>query len=396
MPRRGPPQPAHPILRQAPVQRQIWSHGSGLRQRIRQHEAFLRAPYATVNLGISREFKVSPDLKPITARIHCRERVRHRLRDQGWIGNWSVRTTIRNAPRLLRGAVAKTVTARVHSMVHFATVSHKESAGKMQYGRRYGRLRIRQNSARWRHSRHTRLSLVTAVWLLPFSVAFAQEPTSPPAVGLAVLPRDLSPWGMFMNADVVVKAVMVGLVFASLVTWTVCLARASKSCRRSARRVRACARLARRHPSPTWTRLDNYAANFCAAAIAEIRLSAGAMDKDGMKERIASRLERLERRRSVARSSHGTGVLATIGAIAPFVGLFGTVWGIMNSFIGISKLHTTNLAIVAPGIAESSARRPPSACCGHPCGRYLQYVRAFDRGYRGAAWRHFCGGPASG
>ena len=49
----------------------------------------------------------------------------------------------------------------------------------------------------------------------------------------------------------------------------------------------------------------------------------------------------------------GTGILATIGATAPFVGLFGTVWGIMNAFIGISKSHTTNLAVVAPGIAEA-------------------------------------------
>src|SRR5579862_4594246 len=51
--------------------------------------------------------------------------------------------------------------------------------------------------------------------------------------------------------------------------------------------------------------------------------------------------------------SRGTGVLATVGATAPFVGLFGTVWGIMNSFIGISNAHTTNLAVVAPGIAEA-------------------------------------------
>jgi biopolymer transport protein ExbB len=51
--------------------------------------------------------------------------------------------------------------------------------------------------------------------------------------------------------------------------------------------------------------------------------------------------------------TRGTGALATIGATAPFVGLFGTVWGIMNSFIGISKAHTTNLAVVAPGIAEA-------------------------------------------
>ena len=58
-------------------------------------------------------------------------------------------------------------------------------------------------------------------------------------------------------------------------------------------------------------------------------------------------------RRGHRRILRGTGVLATIGATAPFVGLFGTVWGIMNSFIGISKSHTTNLAVVAPGIAEA-------------------------------------------
>jgi biopolymer transport protein ExbB len=51
--------------------------------------------------------------------------------------------------------------------------------------------------------------------------------------------------------------------------------------------------------------------------------------------------------------SRGTGILATIGAVSPFVGLFGTVWGIMNAFIGISESHTTNLAVVAPGIAEA-------------------------------------------
>ena len=83
------------------------------------------------------------------------------------------------------------------------------------------------------------------------------------------------------------------------------------------------------------------------------RLSADSVDdREGLKERVASRLERLESRagRSMLK---GTGVLATIGATAPFVGLFGTVWGIMNSFIGISRSQTTNLAVVAPGIAEA-------------------------------------------
>jgi biopolymer transport protein ExbB len=88
------------------------------------------------------------------------------------------------------------------------------------------------------------------------------------------------------------------------------------------------------------------------AAVTELKLSAGASEREGIKERVASRLERIEARyaRGILR---GTGVLATIGATAPFIGLFGTVWGIMNSFIGISKSQTTNLAVVAPGIAEA-------------------------------------------
>ena len=83
-----------------------------------------------------------------------------------------------------------------------------------------------------------------------------------------------------------------------------------------------------------------------------MKLSAGSIERDGIKERIASRLERIEAAYG-RRLLRGTGVLATIGSTAPFVGLFGTVWGIMNSFIGISKSQTTNLAVVAPGIAEA-------------------------------------------
>jgi biopolymer transport protein ExbB len=82
-----------------------------------------------------------------------------------------------------------------------------------------------------------------------------------------------------------------------------------------------------------------------------MQLSAG-QDAGGINERVASRLHRLEASagRKMAR---GIGPLATIGATAPFVGLFGTVWGIMNSFISISQAHATNLAVVAPGIAEA-------------------------------------------
>ncbi|MNC40479.1 Biopolymer transport protein ExbB [compost metagenome] len=84
----------------------------------------------------------------------------------------------------------------------------------------------------------------------------------------------------------------------------------------------------------------------------ELELSAGSEDNEGIKERTGFRLER----RVAAAGRHmgrGNGFLATIGAISPFVGLFGTVWGIMNSFIGIAQSQTTNLAVVAPGIAEA-------------------------------------------
>jgi len=184
------------------------------------------------------------------------------------------------------------------------------------------------------------------------SAADAQEQL-PSIQGTAVLPRDLSPWGMFMNADVVVKAVMVGLVVASIVTWTVWLAKTIELLK-ARRQVRAALRAlgSIRTLANIQSSVNEPAASFCEAAIAELHLSDMTADKEGLKERIASRLERIEAAFS-RRTSRGTGVLATIGATAPFVGLFGTVWGIMNSFIGISKSHTTNLAVVAPGIAEA-------------------------------------------
>jgi biopolymer transport protein ExbB len=188
-------------------------------------------------------------------------------------------------------------------------------------------------------------------FLLP--VANAQEQL-PSVQGTAVLPRDLSPWGMFMNADVVVKVVMVGLVIASIVTWTVWLAKTIELLK-ARRQIRTALDALNSIQSLLYLKPSNLkepAASFCTAAIAEFRLIDPVADKDGLKERVGSRLERIEAAFG-RRISRGTGVLATIGATAPFVGLFGTVWGIMNSFIGISKSHTTNLAVVAPGIAEA-------------------------------------------
>jgi len=182
------------------------------------------------------------------------------------------------------------------------------------------------------------------------AAASVASPTEPPvaAPAQAVLPKDLSVWGMFMAADWVVQGVMIGLVLASVLTWTVFVAKSLELAMAVRRQRRLLAGL------DSAASLDKApASDLVAAAQAEQRLSADTVDdRDGLKERVASRLERLEAATG-RRMLKGTGVLATIGSTAPFVGLFGTVWGIMNSFIGISRSQTTNLAVVAPGIAEA-------------------------------------------
>ncbi len=193
----------------------------------------------------------------------------------------------------------------------------------------------------------------TAASPAPAPEAVAQPSPATPspaaaAVSPSILPKDLSVWGMFMAADWLVQSVMIGLAVASVVTWTVFVAK-SLELGAAFRRQRAVLLAVGGAVS-----LDDAPASpLVAAAQAERRLSADAVgDREGLKERVASRLERLEA--AAGRSMlKGTGVLATIGATAPFVGLFGTVWGIMNSFIGISRSQTTNLAVVAPGIAEA-------------------------------------------
>jgi biopolymer transport protein ExbB len=206
--------------------------------------------------------------------------------------------------------------------------------------------------ASYKANRRLLLALLTAGLSLP---ALAQAPVADAGIALT-LPRDLSPWGMFMAADIVVKTVMVGLALASVLTWTIWFAKAIELLTVRRRLRRAIAALAQaRSLGEAVARIgdaDGGVAALLLAADAELRLSAGAIEPVGLKERIASRLERLEAAAS-RQMIRGTGLLATIGATAPFVGLFGTVWGIMNSFIGISKQHTTNLAVVAPGIAEA-------------------------------------------
>jgi biopolymer transport protein ExbB len=168
--------------------------------------------------------------------------------------------------------------------------------------------------------------------------------------------RELSPWSMFKSADVLVKAVMIGLAFASLVTWTIFIAKMIELTVIQRKLRGALAKIAdARSLAEAQFALGSKGsvlASLLAAAMREARLSAGITSDAGIKERAASSFTEIVRAEA-RRIRLGMGLLATIGATSPFVGLFGTVWGIMNSFIGISKAQTTNLAVVAPGIAEA-------------------------------------------
>ncbi|MCG6206885.1 tonB-system energizer ExbB [Rhodopseudomonas sp. HC1] len=225
----------------------------------------------------------------------------------------------------------------------------------------------------------TLLSLALAA---PVAPVFAQQPSAPamsapsaettsdttaatqalPASGAStngsVTPglHELSPWSMFLQADLVVKSVMVGLALASVITWTILIAKKIEL-GRARWRLRSALKEIGEARSMSEAQLalgdkKSPLSMLLAAALHEARVSAGLTSDEGIKERAASSFSEIVRAES-RHMRHGMGFLATIGATAPFIGLFGTVWGIMNSFIGISKSQTTNLAVVAPGIAEA-------------------------------------------
>jgi biopolymer transport protein ExbB len=189
---------------------------------------------------------------------------------------------------------------------------------------------------------------------------------------------------MFLSADILVKAVMIGLAFASLITWTIFFAKtielftARRRVRAALQRIEPAASLSQAH-----SLLDGQQSvltEFIAAAAREMQLSRGVLlDPAGVKERAATSFAEITRTeaRGIRR---GMGTLATIGATAPFVGLFGTVWGIMNSFIGISKSQTTNLAVVAPGIAEALLATAIGLVAAIPA---VVIYNHFSRGTRG-------------
>ncbi|MBE1236516.1 tonB-system energizer ExbB [Phaeovibrio sulfidiphilus] len=191
----------------------------------------------------------------------------------------------------------------------------------------------------------------------------AVPPSAPSLSAAPDLPvaSDLSISAMFLGADFIVQTVIVVLVLASVATWSVWLVR-SRDMRaaqarlgtvlgvlETARTLDEALRLLDRFKGPELA-LPGCARDERAQTAA--RLAHMPLCREGIKERVAARLERLEASAVHTRTT-GLGFLATVGASAPFIGLFGTVWGIMNSFIGIAATRTTSLAVVAPGIAEA-------------------------------------------
>ncbi|HBF32478.1 tonB-system energizer ExbB [Rhizobium sp.] len=191
----------------------------------------------------------------------------------------------------------------------------------------------------------------------PDMTATPAQPVS--AKERADIPHNLSPIGMFMAADWIVKGVMIALGLASVATWTIMIAKTLQlsTAKAQVRRGLIALRQARslHQAARSLQKQRGAVALMLTTAAEELALSEPALDyagTDGVKERLTSALSRIEVGTG-RRMTAGTGILATIGSIGPFVGLFGTVWGIMNAFIGISESQTTNLAVVAPGIAEA-------------------------------------------
>lgn len=243
--------------------------------------------------------------------------------------------------------------------------------GRAQWGKAFGRSLMASmvlvvglaGSAQAAPAANPAVTESVAPTTVPAPAAAAPESITPVNPAPTIQPpetrgMDLSVWGMYQHADAVVKAVMIGLVLASIVTWTILFSKGSELLRAKRRLRREQLALAEARSLDEASELaQNFGPESVSAVLLndaqnELELSAESNDNNGIKERTGFRLER--RVAAYSRNmGRGNGFLATIGAISPFVGLFGTVWGIMNSFIGIAHSQTTNLAVVAPGIAEA-------------------------------------------
>ena len=174
----------------------------------------------------------------------------------------------------------------------------------------------------------------------------------------SALPHDMSPLGMFLAADQIVKSVLIGLLLAALATWVVLLVKGASllRARRAASLAVAVLKTATSLPDAAVKAEGAGAASLAQQLLAEVQqelnLSHAGAPAEALRQRAGFRQEQFIAQQ-VRAMTQGIGLLASIGAVAPFVGLFGTVWGIMNSFIGIAVSQSTNLATVAPGIAEA-------------------------------------------
>jgi len=178
------------------------------------------------------------------------------------------------------------------------------------------------------------------------------------SLGLSAEAVTLSPVKLFMEADVVVKLVMVGLALASIWTWTIILSFWLK--------IRGTQSDCDTYERDFWDANDTDAfyksrgqeklpsARVLAAGIAEWRRSTRAktIDREGVRQRLATAMNSAVGQ-EIDGLSERLNFLATVGSVAPFVGLFGTVWGIMRSFSAIAAEQNSSLAVVAPGIAEA-------------------------------------------
>jgi len=216
----------------------------------------------------------------------------------------------------------------------------------------------------------------------------AEPPTAMPPTDAAVTsdtsfpePTNLSVSTLITQADRIVQGVLALLGLASVLTWTILLAKAVElwgACRSIDRSLR----LAESDAASTAATLP-WPLLLMRQAVATELAASGATSFEGTKERLQTRLRRLEMRLT-RRIQRGQGILATIGAVSPFIGLFGTVWGIMNSFVGIAKLHTTNLSVVAPGIAEALLATAAGLVAAIPAvviyNVFVRWVGAFRHG----------------
>jgi len=168
----------------------------------------------------------------------------------------------------------------------------------------------------------------------------------------------MSPVGLFLQADWVVRIVMAGLLLASIWTWTIILSFGFKirSVRRSIDQFDRDYRKAEDIDAFHRMHADNSApiARVFAAGVSEWRRSTAGkvIDREGTRDRLATAMGAAVAA-EIDKLSDRLNILATVGAVAPFVGLFGTVWGIMRSFTGIAAKQSSSLAVVAPGIAEA-------------------------------------------